>query len=451
MHILVINGSPKGKNSVTLQTVNYLQILHPEHDFSVLHAGQTIKALEKDFSSAIAAIEKADLLLFSYPVYTFIAPCQLHRFIELLKEANMDLSAKFASQISTSKHFYDMTAHRYIQDNCQDLGLRYIRGLSADMDDLTTKKGRQEAEDFFRYLCWCVSQNIYEAAPLAVPAAPSLPVTVPEETAEEKSGDVVIVADLCEADTQLQNMIARFRAKLPRKTRIVNIREYPFRGGCLGCFNCAVSGKCIYTDGFDDYLRGQIQTADAIVYAFTIRDHSMGARFKMYDDRQFCNGHRTVTIGMSVGYLISGDLSREQNLQTILEARAQVGTNNLAGIATDTQDPDAAIDQLCAKLTYALETGYVPPQNFYGIGGMKVFRDLIWLMQGMMKADHKFYKSHGQYDFPQKQWPKMLAMYGVGALMSSKKLKAKMGSAMTDGMLMPYNKVLEEARKQAKP
>ena len=80
---------------------------------------------------------------------------------------------------------------------------------------------------------------------------------------------------------------------------------------------------------------------------------------------------------------------------------------------------------------------------------MKVFRDLIWLMQGMMKADHKFYKAHGQYDFPQKQWPKMLAMYGVGALMSSKKLKTKMGIAMTDGMLMPYHKVLETARKNA--
>ena len=41
----------------------------------------------------------------------------------------------------------------------------------------------------------------------------------------------------------------------------------------------------------------------------------------------------------------------------------------------------------------------------------------------------------------------LCGLYGVGALLSSKKLKAKMGSAMTDGMLMPYNKVLEEARK----
>ena len=60
MKILVINGSPKGKYSITLQTCNYLQILHPEHDFEILHAGQSIKALEKDFSPAIAAVERAD-------------------------------------------------------------------------------------------------------------------------------------------------------------------------------------------------------------------------------------------------------------------------------------------------------------------------------------------------------------------------------------------------------
>ena len=447
MEILVINGSPKGKDSITLQTVNYLQILHPEHHFEVLHAGQRIKSLEKDFSPAITAIKKAQVLLFSYPVYTFIAPCQLHRFIELLKEAKIDLSEKFASQLTTSKHFYDMTAHRYIQDNCGDLGVKYIRGLSADMDDLTTKKGQAEAEAFWQFLCWSVEHNHSEAPSLSVPAAVLLDAHVPDSDAEEKTGDVVIVADLAESDTRLRAMIDRFRAVLPRRTRLVNLREYPFKGGCLGCFNCAVSGTCVYTDGFDEYLRREIQTADSIVYAFTIRDHSMGSLFKMYDDRQFCNGHRTVTSGMSVGYLVSGNLSGEQNLRTIMEARAQVGSNFLAGIATNEQDPDASIDALCAHLTYALDTNYLPPQNFFGIGGMKVFRDLIWLMQGMMRADHKFYKAHGHYDFPQKQWPKMLAMYGVGVLMSSKKLKAQMGSRMTEGMLMPYNKVLEQARK----
>ena len=175
----------------------------------------------------------------------------------------------------------------------------------------------------------------------------------------------------------------------------------------------------------------------------------MGARFNMYDDRNFCNGHRTVTIGMPIGYLISGNYALEANLQQIVQARAQVGSNFLAGVATDESDPSAAIDNLADKLTYALEQKYLPPQNFYGIGGMKVFRDLIWIMQGMMRADHKFYKSHGQYDFPQKQWPRMLAMYGVGAMLANPKLKSKMGNRMNEGMLMPYQKALKTAREKA--
>jgi len=446
MHILVLNGSPKGNYSITLQTVNYLQILHPEHSFEILHVGQRIKALEKDFTPALEALEKAELLLFSYPVYTFVAPCQLHRFIELMKAHKADVAGKWASQITTSKHFYDITAHRYIQDICGDLGLKYIRGLSADMDDLLKEQGQKDARAFFDYLLWSVVHDSCEPVSAVSNKAKQVPVTVPECNGE-KQGDIVIVTD-CEAeDTQLAAMIARFRTVCSRRTRVENIREYPLRGGCLGCFNCAITGKCVYKDGFDDYLRNTIQTAEAIVYAFSIKDHSMGARFKMYDDRNFCNGHRTVTIGMPVGYLISGNYSEEFNLQTIVEARAQVGSNFLAGVATDEENPDGAIDQLAARLEYALEHRYLMPQNFYGIGGMKVFRDLIWLMQGMMRADHKFYKAHGQYDFPQKQWPTMLKMYAVGALLANPKLKAKMGNAMNEGMIAPYKKVLDQLRK----
>ena len=182
MHILVLNGSPKGQNSITLQTVRFIEKLCKHQTFEVLHVGQRIKALEKDFSPAKEALKRADLILFSYPVYTFIAPYQLHRFIELMKENGVSLKGKYATQITTSKHFYDVTAHAYIKDNCMDLGLRYIRGLSADMDDLTTVKGQKEADDFFRYVCWSTEKGLYET-PLPpmqqhVPTA----VTVPAAT-----------------------------------------------------------------------------------------------------------------------------------------------------------------------------------------------------------------------------------------------------------------------------
>ena len=447
MKILVLNGSPKGQYSITLQTIHYLQKLCPKHEFEVLHVGQRIKALEKDFTPALEAVTKAKLIIFSYPVYTFIAPYQLHRFMELLKESGVNLKGKFVTQLTTSKHFYDVTAHRYIQDNCQDMEMKFIRGLSADMDDLLTKKGQKEAKEFLKFVFWSMKNNVYEELPIkSEQVVQTKPVEVPENVkgTEEKPGDVVIVTDCEKENTQLQNMIARFRNVFPRKTRVVNIREYPFIGGCLGCFNCAVSGKCIYIDKFDEFLRNEIQTAESIVYAFSIKDHSMGAQFKLYDDRQFCNGHRTVTMGMPFGYLVSGNYSEERNLQLILEARAQVGGNFLAGVATDEVNPDDSIDKMAAALNYALEHKYIPPQNFYGIGGMKIFRDLIWIMQGMMKADHKFYKAHGQYDFPQKQWATMLKMYLVGGLISNPKIKAKMGNAMNEGMLMPYKKLLEE-------
>jgi multimeric flavodoxin WrbA len=444
MKVIVLNGSPKGEYSITLQTSLYLEKNFPEHQFQFLHIGQHIKSFEKDFSVVAEAITGADLIIFSYPVYTFIAPSQLHRFIELLKVSGLNVSGKFVTQITTSKHFYDVTAHKYIQENCQDLDMKYIKGLSADMDDLLTENGRKAAKEFFEYVCWSVKHDVYETIPKHTTTPTHLPVSPVPSSQDKKSGDVVIVTDCAKDDKQLNDMIDRFRAVLKYKSRIVNISEYPLHGGCLGCFNCAVDGKCIYKDGFDDFLRNNIQTADAIIYAFSIKDHSMGSIFKMYDDRQFCNGHRTVTMGMPTGYLISGNYPSEANLQMIIEGRSEVAGNFLAGVACDETNPDAEIDRLAARLDYAISHKYIQPRNFYGVGGMKIFRDLIWIMRGMMKADHRFYKKHGLYDFPQKKKGTALKMYLVGALMSSPKLRAKMGNKMNEGMIAPYKKVLEQ-------
>ena len=171
----------------------------------------------------------------------------------------------------------------------------------------------------------------------------------------------------------------------------------------------------------------------------------MGSRFKMYDDRQFCNGHRTVTMGTPFGYLVDGCLSQEENLRTVIEARAQVGGNYLAGIAGTEFAPDREVQLLCERICFAFEHSYQPPQNFYGVGGMRIFRDLIYKMRGLMRADHKFFKSHGQYDFPQKQWKTSLLMYLVGWMMNSPKMRAKMGSKMNDGMIQAYRQVVEKA------
>lgn len=443
MKIAVLNGSPKGKYSITLQTAEYLQKRFQQCEFQHIHVGQRIKSLEKDPSEAFRILSEADLLLFSYPVYTFIAPSQLHRFIELLKESGLDISGKHATQITTSKHFYDVTAHKYIEQNCYDLRLKYMRGLSADMDDLLTEKGRREAESFWKQILFNVENDIYQTLPpITEPAerqvyTPNLP-----QIPKRDGFDTVIVTNCAKDDVHLKNMIADFTAIYPYKTKVINIGEYSFAGGCLGCFNCAADGVCVYKDHFDTFLRNEIQSACATVYAFTIKDHSMGASFKLFDDRQFCNGHRTVTMGKPNGYIISGDYRNELNLQTIIEGRAEVGQNYLAGVATDEADIAEELRKLSASLCYALENQLSLPQNFYGVGGMKIFRDLIYLMRGLMKADHRFYKKHGMYDFPQKKFGTMLKMQLVGSLFTNPSVRKKIGNKMNDGMIAPYRKAI---------
>ena len=459
MNILILNGSPSGANSITLQTILYIERFFPQYSFRVLHVGPGIRRMEKDFSDCLTALQEADLIVFCYPVYTFLVPAQLHRFIELMKEHQADLKDKAATQITTSKHFYDITAHRFIQENCDDMGLSYIRGLSADMEDLLTEKGRREAIAFFDFVCWSMENQIFEPAisgtyPKKTGISGKAIADLPEPAAETEDGTrVVVVTDMGMeddgADPDLARMIRYFEARCSSQVDVVNLREFPFAGGCLGCFHCAADGTCVYKDGFTEYLRDRIQSADAIVYAFTIRDHSMGYRFKLYDDRQFCNGHRTVTMGKPVGYLVNGDLQRETNLRTLMEARSEVGGNFLAGIAVNdpvSDDLAGQIDRLAKTLQYAIRNHFQMPKNFYGVGGLKIFRDLIYQMRGLMKEDHRFYKEHGFYDFPQKRKGRTIAMYLVGGMMKNKKLRKKMGNRMTEGMLMPYKKVMKMNR-----
>lgn len=442
MKIMIVNGSPRGRFSVTLQTCLYLEKRFAGHSFEYLNAGAGIQGFERDMAPAAAAFRRAELVIFAYPVYTFLVPSQLHRFLELMKEQNVSVRGQYVTQLTTSKHFFDVTAHRFVEENCRDMGMRVIRGLSADMDDLLTEKGQKEAEQFLQYAVFCAENGIWEEndAPAEERCEPVYECAL-EPVKKQEGFDTVIIGDLREGDESLRAMIKDFDAVYPYRTRFVNLADFPFKGGCLGCLNCAVSGQCVYKDGFEKLLQDTVQKADAVIYAFRLRDHSMGSRFKMYDDRQFCNGHRTLAEGKPFGYLCLGDVKNEHNLLTVLEARASVEHCFFAGVGTD---PDG-IRALSARTAWALEHGYAPPRTFYGVGGMKIFRDLVWLMRGMMRADHRFYREHGLYDFPQKRWPRMLSIGLVGAILRNHRLRRLIGDRMNEGMLAPYKKVVDEA------
>lgn len=450
MNILILNGSPKGKTSITVQTAFYLEKRNPQYQFSYLNIAQKVKSYEKNFEEVKTAIENADFLIWVYPVYTLLIPSQMQHFLELMETNNISLKGKYNTQFTTSKHFFDTTSHKYLNENLLDMEGNLLLGFSADMEDLLEEKGRNQVEAWFDKLFFDISIGHFQVGvkPEPKPSKPVFQVShqVNGSSTNKKSDKSVVVVTNCDKyDENLNNMIEEFIACCDYKVTVKNVAEFPFQGGCIGCLKCSVTAKCIYSDNFEGFLRNDIQSSDAIVYAFTIKQHYTGYQFKCYDDRQFCNGHRSVTHGMPVGYIISGEYSKESNLQTLVEARCEVGQVYLSGVATDEGDTASDIQKLAKSLDYALHHNMDKPANFYGVGGTKIFRDLVYLMQGLMKADHLYYKENGIYDFPHNNKKKMLQMKFIGGLMNLPGAEKKMGN-MGQYIIMPYTKLLEETK-----
>lgn len=174
-------------------------------------------------------------------------------------------TGKYATQLTTSKHFYDTTAHRFVTDNCADMKLRCIRGLSANMDDLLTEKGQKEAQAFFQYVMWKIRNGYSERASAGAANGRFEAVRAMEVDGGAEHSDsfmhIALVTDYDPAagelglKSPLAAMIDRFCQRFPGKCEIVNLHEFPFAGGCLGCLQCIASGKCVYKDGFDSFLR----------------------------------------------------------------------------------------------------------------------------------------------------------------------------------------------------
>ena len=75
MKIIVLNGSPKGELSVTLQYVNYLAKTFPQHEFNVVHIAQRIKRIEGDrptFDGIIDQVRASDAVIWAFPLYILL-------------------------------------------------------------------------------------------------------------------------------------------------------------------------------------------------------------------------------------------------------------------------------------------------------------------------------------------------------------------------------------------
>jgi multimeric flavodoxin WrbA len=459
MKVLVLNGSPKGEQSVTVQYVQYLAQLHPEREFLVRHVAHQVRILERHperFAELIAEVRQADLVLWAFPLYILLVCSQYKRFIELIAERGADdaFRGRYAATLSTSINYYDTTAHRYLQAVCDDLGMRYLGSYSANMHDLLKPEERRRLAGFAADLFASIQRGSRPArlyAPLA-PTSHRYTATPPQRRVATAGKRVVVLTDAQPDQANLLAMIRRFRDTLDGEVEVWNLHDVDIKGGCLGCLRCGAAYRCVYTgkDGFIDFYNEKLKTADVLVFAGAIVDRQLSWKWREFFDRSFFNTHTPSLTGKQIAFLVSGPLSQLPDVRLAYEAWVELQRSHLAAFLSDeTESPaelEEQLDNLAERLVRLAVSGYIRPQTFLGIAGMKIFRDDIWgSLRVIFRADHQAYRRLGIYDFPQKRLGQAVLIRLAFLLTGLPGIRRRFPAMIRRGMLWPYQRVLRAA------
>ena len=456
MNIIVLNGSPKGDLSVTLQYVRFAERKFPRHSFQVFPVAQMIRKIERDenaFQEVIGAVKTADAVVWAFPLYFFLVCSQYKRFIELIFErgAQSAFAGKYTACLSTSIHFFDHTAHNYMHSICDDLQMNFAGSYSAAMYDLMRGKERARLLAFFSHFLDILERRAPLARvypPLAAPPAAYIPgAAVTGVTVQDKR--ILILKDGQEPSGNTEVMAAQLAACLGGSADVVNLMDLDIKGGCLGCCKCGLDNVCDYQDkdGFVNFYEDKVKKADVVVFAGAIHDRYLSSCWKMFFDRSFYNTHTPTLSGKQIAYLISGPLAQLPNLRQILEAYAEFQEADLAGIVTDEADDSTETDMLVEELARRLAgPGGKPiqPMTFLGVGGRKIFRDEIYgMLRFVFQSDWRYYKKHGYLDFPQKNFKVRRMNMMMMILTKSPPVRKKFLKMLKEQMVKPLKYVAQ--------
>ncbi len=459
MDISVLNGSPKGKNSVTMQYVQYLQKVLPEHRFNILDAAVQSERMESDEDfrkEFLEQINESDAVLWAYPLYFMTVNSMYKRFIEAVF-TNGGMKAfrgKYTASLSTSIHFFDHTAHNYMNAVCNDLGMHYTGFFSAAMRDLMDSEKRRALVSFAeKLLKYATEKNPVHNTYMPVTAW-GWKYTAGDNTylPIECTKKAVIIADPDEGN--IEAMVSRFAGFFETRPDIVNLRTLKM-GPCLGCLKCGFDNMCAY-EGRDDYInmyRQKVLKADIVVFACAIKDRYLSWRWQRYLERSFFRTHQPTLKGKQTAFIISGPLSRNDNINEVLRGYCETMGANLAGIVTDEPCESQAIDRMLYNLAEETvemaEKNIIMPVTFLGEGGRRIFRDEIWgSLRFVFQADHRYFRKSDMYDFPQKNILFRIANTIVILISRLPFLRRRIRQGIKDFMTKPYQRIIENAHKQ---
>jgi hypothetical protein len=155
--------------------------------------------------------------------------------------------------------------------------------------------------------------------------------------------------------------------------------------------------------------------------------------------------------GKQIGFVVAGPLGQIANLRQMMEAYAGMQHANLLGIVSDDCGGQAEINTglqwLAERSVICSRFGYIKPPTFLQVGGTKLFRDVIWSrLRPVFQADHRYYKQHGYYDFPQKNYKWRVINNLLVLLTKIPVVRREFVKRIKDEMIRPFTNALSRMK-----
>ena len=136
-------------------------------------------------------------------------------------------------------------------------------------------------------------------------------------------------------------------------------------------------------------------------------------------------------------------------MRETLEAHIEVAHCQRLGVVSD-EHPDPEVTAKNIKnMVQFLEHWIVNAQwqsspTFLGVGGSKIFRDLVYENRGVMCADYNFYKKNKLLNFPNKNFFNKLGRRILLIMQHIPAIQKKIKGNMNNNRLKPYRKILKK-------
>lgn len=405
MKILVLSGSPKGEDSVTLQYMYYLQKYYKEDSFDIAIVGDG-----KYTDDLTDRIKNADLIIYTSSIFHFSVHQQTLVFLDSLEKHKDILKDKPFTYFTTSVMIMEFTAHTVMKSAIERFGARYIRSLSLFDDALFKLEGQTDLVNWFRYVKSVVNNTV-------------------DFDFKDRHFSIIMLDATDGSNDKLNNAMTEiakhYRALGIEEIKTVELRNYNILP-CISCGACYTELKCFHKDDFLKVIDEVYASADII---FTVSEQKYGQLspvYKAWLDRHVQYGRHAYPHGFILDRIAEEKRGAYQSRWTmhghIIDSKDNcphidsiyydIHSNSYMNFLSDAyigyydvsengfNRYQSSLKNYLENFDRALDSELRPTIDFYKEGIWDRFRRVAWNIQKNTPKDYEHYKREGAYELP---------------------------------------------------